>query len=205
MTMARLSLCADRINRRHKGFTLLDAGCRTMDLKPLLKDCREYNGTDLLPVEGGLQCDLEKELPFEDGAFDIVTVLDVLEHLDNPHGALKELIRIARKAVFVSLPNMYYIQFRWNYLKGQLSGKYVFPTEPVPDRHRWILSYREAVEFVLHNAAGHRVDHEMILPVRGRTKLVAEPIEKWLGKTWPDLFAYGVLFEITLNEKAATA
>jgi len=43
-----------------------------------------------------LQCDLEKQLPFEDDSYDIVTVLDVLEHLDNPHLAFKESLRIAK-------------------------------------------------------------------------------------------------------------
>lgn len=172
-----------------------------MDLKPLLTGCREYFGTDLLPGEGVLQCNLEERLPFADSAFDVVAALDVLEHLDDPHAALQELYRVAKKAVMISLPNMHYIEFRLGFLLGRgLSGKYSFPVKPVLDRHRWVLSYSEAVAFIVENSKGHVVEHEMILPVRGRTKAVSEPIAKWLGAKWPDLFAYGALFETTLHK-----
>jgi hypothetical protein len=50
------------------------------------------------------------------------------------------------------------------------------------------------------NAAEHHIEYEMIPPHRGRTKLIMEPLERWLGKKWPDLFAYGILFEITLRD-----
>lgn len=201
MSLARLPMCAERINRRYRDYSLLDAGCRTKALKPLLRDCREYFGTDLTPGDGIFECDLEQELPFDDHSFDIVTALDVLEHLDNPHRALHELYRVARKAVFISLPNMYYIQFRWNFLRGHgLSGKYAFPPTPTVDRHRWVLSYEEALRFVSVNANGHAIDYEMILPKRGRSRAISQPIEKWLGNRWPNLFAYGVLFEVRLDQ-----
>lgn len=201
MTLARLELCASRINRKHSNYTLLDAGCRTMALKPLLSGCREYYGSDLIPAEGVLQCNLEERLPFDDNAFDVVTALDVLEHLDNPHGALHELFRVARKSVLISLPNMHYIEFRWRFLRGRgLSGKYQFPPHPILDRHRWVLSYSEALAFISQNTIGYTVEHEMVLPVRGRTKAISEPVERWLAASWPNLFAYGVLFEIKLNK-----
>ena len=202
MSIARLIKCAERINKRHKDYTLLDVGCRTEELKPLVKGCREYLGTDLIPAEGILQCDLDSRLPFENDAFDVVTALDVLEHLNKPHDALQELYRVARKTVLISLPNIYYITFRMNFLRGRgLSGKYRFEPEPVADRHRWVLSFYEALEFIYRNSEGHHVEHDMILPIRGRTKLVSQPVEKWLGAEWPNLFAYGILFEITLKRE----
>jgi SAM-dependent methyltransferase len=172
-----------------------------MALKPLLTGCREYYGTDLIPADGVLQCNLEEPLSFDDNSFDVVTALDVLEHLDNPHDALHELCRVARKSVLISLPNMYYIEFRWRFLRGGgLSGKYQFPPHPVVDRHRWVLSYREALAFVSANTHSYGVEHEMVLPLRGRTKAISVPIERWLANAWPNLFAYGVLFEITLSK-----
>ena len=201
MAFARLLLTANRINKYEPGYTLLDAGCRTMDLKPLLKGCGEYYGSDLIPKKGVLQCDLEEKLPFKDNEFDVVTALDVLEHLDNPHGALQELMRVARKSVLVSLPNMYHVSFRTSFLLGAgISGKYCFDAEPVLDRHRWILSYDEAINFIQENTKSHKVDYENILSVRGRAKLIREPIDNFLAKLWPNLFVYGVLFEITLNK-----
>lgn len=201
MTLARLELCASRINKGHTNYSLLDAGCRTMALKPLLSGCREYYGSDLIPTAGVLQCNLEGPLPFDDNSFDVVTALDVLEHLDNPHGALQELFRVAKKSVLISLPNMHYIEFRWRFLRGHgLSGKYKFPPQPILDRHRWVLSYSEALAFILENSTDFVVDHEMVLPVRGRTRIISYPVERWLATVWPNLFAYGVLFEINLNK-----
>ena len=201
MTAARLQICADRINCHYKNYTLLDAGCRTKDLRPLLKGCKRYFGTDIIPTTDVLQCNLEKKLPFKDSSFDIVTALDVLEHLDNPHSAIKELCRVAKKAVFISLPNMYYIEFRIRFLKGNgISGKYNFSETPLIDRHRWILSYSEALAYVSANTFGHNVDHQMILPVRGRTRPIIAPLERYLASKWPNLFAYGAFFEIILNK-----
>lgn len=201
MSLARLPMCADRINRTYKDYTLLDVGCRTKDLEPLLNNCKEYFGSDLIPAEGVLPCDLNKTLPFEDNQFDISCALDVLEHLDNPHFALQELFRITRKTVFISLPNMYYITFRLNFLRGQgISGKYRFESEPILDRHRWVLSYSEALNFVYRNSPDYTVEHEPILPIRNRTKAISQPLEKWLSNYYPNLFIYGVLFEIKLNK-----
>lgn len=39
-------------------------------------------------------------MPFQDRSFDIVICTEVLEHLEKPDAALKELIRIAKKFVF---------------------------------------------------------------------------------------------------------
>lgn len=190
-------MCAELINNNFDNYTLLDLGCRTKALEPLLNNCKEYYGTDFVPAEGVYECNLEEGLSqFKDDAFDIVTALDVLEHLEHAHQTFHEALRVAKKAVFVSLPNMYYIKFRWNYLKGQLSGKYAFPTEAILDRHRWVLSYSEAVNFIQKNTENYETSVEMITPARGRTKLILEPIETQLAKMSPDLFAYGSLFMI---------
>lgn len=205
MTLARLPMCANLINAGFSDYSLLDAGCRTKALEPLLKNCNQYFGTDLIAGEGVLQCNLEEKLPFDDSSYDIVTALDVLEHLNNPHEALAELFRIARKAVIISLPNMYYLKFRIDFMLGKgLSGKYRFPPNPVLDRHRWVLSYSESVQFIVENSKQHKVQYSMVLPERGRTKLVSEPIQRLLAKKWPDLFSYGSLFLIELDKDNAS-
>lgn len=197
----RIEICANMINAKYKDYTLLDAGCRTKELKGHLMNCREYYGADLSKSDGVLACDLNKKLPFKDGDFDIVTILDVLEHLDNPHETLQELIRITNKALYISLPNMYYIEFRLRFLRGNgISDKYTFPDYPIEDRHRWVLSYSESLSFVYNNTKEYKVRHKMILPVRERTKIVSVPLEKWLAHRWPNMFAYGSLFEVSINK-----
>ena len=201
MSLQRLPMCAELVNARHNNFSLVDLGCRTMDLKPLLRGCEAYLGTDMMPGDNVVQCDLEQGLPqFEENSQDVVVALDVLEHLENCHLILSEMLRVARKTVYISLPNMYYLSFRLRFmLKGNLSGKYSFPKDPILDRHRWVLSYNEAVNFIDHNTKGLEVFHHKIIPERGRTKLLLGRLERHLGDTYPDLFAYGSLHEIRVS------
>jgi SAM-dependent methyltransferase len=44
-------------------------------------------------------------LPFDDGAFDVVTCIEVLEHLVDPAASLRELARVARRSVVVTVPD----------------------------------------------------------------------------------------------------
>lgn len=45
------------------------------------------------------------KLPFPDRSFDVVTCIEVLEHLEDPLPALKELLRVARRYVVVTVPD----------------------------------------------------------------------------------------------------
>jgi SAM-dependent methyltransferase len=44
------------------------------------------------------------ELPFDDGTFDCVCALEVLEHLERPRDALGEMARVASRALILSVP-----------------------------------------------------------------------------------------------------
>lgn len=50
--------------------------------------------------------DANQSLPFRNGTFDIITCLDVLEHLENDVGLLKEMIRISKPGgcILVAVP-----------------------------------------------------------------------------------------------------
>jgi ubiquinone/menaquinone biosynthesis C-methylase UbiE len=45
------------------------------------------------------------QLDIPDNSFDLVICLEVLEHLDNPVTALKEIVRISKKYILCSVPN----------------------------------------------------------------------------------------------------
>jgi SAM-dependent methyltransferase len=46
-------------------------------------------------------------LPFADGEFDAVTAFGVLHHAENPSRVIKEMMRVARRAVFISDSNRF--------------------------------------------------------------------------------------------------
>lgn len=67
--------------------------------EPALKQAREQN-----PGVTFRQASVY-ELPFEDGAFDAVLCAEVLEHVEEPDRALKELLRVCSDRLLVSVPN----------------------------------------------------------------------------------------------------
>jgi 2-polyprenyl-3-methyl-5-hydroxy-6-metoxy-1,4-benzoquinol methylase len=101
---------------------LLDVGAgRGTFLWPLLEampqlpvtafDSRPDRVGDLEAVSrGGLSrltaaCMDVHRLALSDGSFEVVTMLEVLEHLENPPMAAREVVRVARRAVVVSVPS----------------------------------------------------------------------------------------------------
>lgn len=202
MSMQRLQIVSDYLNKNFKNYSLIDLGCRTRDLLPLLDSCNEYMGTDLEDGDNVTSCNLEQNLPFNDCSYDIVCALDVLEHLENVHAALSEIKRIGKKAAIISLPNMAYWSFRLRFLfNGCLSGKYTFHDSPVIDRHRWVTNYIESKKFIEKNLDGHNVKFIDIVPNRGRTKIISQPIEAWLAKKYPNMFVYGLIAVIDLAKE----
>lgn len=181
-------------------YSILDVGCRGKELKSHLENMAEYQGIDLVEAPEVLAHDLEQPIPFQDRSFDVVTALDVVEHLENPHQLMEELVRVAARAVIVSLPNMYHWSYRLKFLRGHvLGGKYVFSSTPLKDRHRWLPSYLSAVEFVKANIANHPVEIFPLVPDRRRFKLL-KIIEHMGKRIWPNVFTYHVLFFVDVTD-----
>jgi len=59
-------------------------------------------------------------LPYGDGAFEVVSAFEVLEHLERPDEALAELARVASRALVLSVPRE-----PWWRATNVLSGRYV--------------------------------------------------------------------------------
>lgn len=135
---------------------LLDVGARDRILQRYLDTARiQYLSSDL--CEGhDYRFDLERPLPLPDRSFDFVAALDVLEHLEHAHAALAELMRVARREVFLSLPNLGSLKYRAQFLfTGRIGGKYLLLPEHQGDRHRWLPIYADIYPFVSINARRH--------------------------------------------------
>lgn len=83
--------------------TFLDVGCGEMNFgKELLNSI----GVD---IANGLETDYIKgdarELPFEDKSFDYVLCFETIEHIKEQKEVVKELVRVARKKVFIGSVN----------------------------------------------------------------------------------------------------
>ncbi len=106
--VGRRTIVMDQINQIYKGqkdLEVLDVGCGTglnmhylskfgqvsgVDLSPTaLKFCQERGHTRLV------QAPLER-LPFSKASFDLVTALDIIEHIDDDVAGLKEIFRVLK-------------------------------------------------------------------------------------------------------------
>jgi SAM-dependent methyltransferase len=65
------------------------------------RECVDY----LLSRGMEAHCADGETLPFEDGAFDYVFSFQCLEHMPSPLKALSEMRRVAKRRIFVSIPN----------------------------------------------------------------------------------------------------
>ena len=83
--------------------------------------------------------------------YDCVMALDIVEHVDNPYGLMEKLVGLTSKYLVVSLPNVYQLPHKFNFLfNNTLGDKYVFLQENQMDRHRWIMNYDEIHAFYGH-------------------------------------------------------
>lgn len=114
-----------------KPSSVLDVGCGegfTLNKLYLNKVGKRLEGVDYSKVAVGLgkknnkhlvlkQGDIYK-LPYKASEFDMVLCMEVLEHLEEPEIALKELIRVSNKYLILSVPNE-----PWFMLANLLRGK----------------------------------------------------------------------------------
>ena len=175
--------------------SVLDVGCRDKILKDFIKKDSKYQGIDYKDSDEVIGHNLENGIPFGDESFDIVFALDVLEHVENIHFLLDEVIRVSKFEAIVALPNMSYLKFRLRFLKGKdISKKYLFSSVQVLDRHRWLTSYHSSINFVSENSAGNEVTIK-----RGfyqyRSNFLRF-IDSYFSRLFPNLFTYVVFFHI---------
>ncbi len=96
--------------------SLLDVGCgKGYFLERAETLGIELTGCDLVDELAFSHADLvqgfAENLPFEDNAFDIVTCSHTLEHILNENAAARELVRVAKKQVMVTVPCQRYFYY----------------------------------------------------------------------------------------------
>jgi 2-polyprenyl-3-methyl-5-hydroxy-6-metoxy-1,4-benzoquinol methylase len=102
-----------RFARRHAGSSVLDLGCGFGAYgAALIKEGLKCVGCDInfeylrKAEAGGLPvATVDTVLPFADGSFDTVMILEVLEHVASPDKVLTEAFRVARMNVLITVPN----------------------------------------------------------------------------------------------------
>lgn len=111
------------------GETLLDIGCgagwhlhwfknlglevKGIDISPyMVKEAREFLGDKV-----DIQVMPAENLEFADNSFDIVTLITVLEFVEDPLKVLKEALRVSKNRVFLGVLNKYsWLNLRRKYL-----------------------------------------------------------------------------------------
>jgi SAM-dependent methyltransferase len=95
-------ICARITDHRAR---ILDVGCGTGANLKMLSEFGDAEGVDVSPDAidfcherglTGVKLGAAEELPYDSGAFDLVTALDVVEHLDDDVGGLREMRRVLR-------------------------------------------------------------------------------------------------------------
>jgi SAM-dependent methyltransferase len=99
------------------------------------------------PTESYLVADVTR-LPFADKSFDVAGCFEVLEHLHEPRRALRELVRVSRSAVILSVPHEPYFCLS-NVARGKNLD--IRPRGSDPD-HRQFWSRQAFSEFVEQEA-----------------------------------------------------
>ena len=137
-----------------------------------------------------------ERLPWADGSFDAVAAWEGLEHLENPHHAVREISRVLKPGgiFLLSLPNIFHIVLRLVFLRRGL-----FPQWDERNNHislfprgvfeKAFLRYFRMVE------AGY-VGSGVNLPVLRRIRIFPE--NEWFGR-----WAYYVLEKENSKEQNA--
>jgi len=165
---------------------VLDIGCGTGDVAAHLRaklpearivglDFQRYAGADLGPLDEFIEFDIAgllepgARLPFADGGFDTVLLVEVIEHLVQPHCLLAEIHRVLRPggALVVTCPNLHALENRLAVLLGTRGSlfpskmAYNLPADVDVHRHGHVATYSFFTLRRLVAAMGLRVERQL--------------------------------------------
>ena len=178
-----------------KNMTLLDLGARDQFLKKFISSNIKYTGVDRFQNNNdNLIINLDNDFHKIKEKYDIVTALDVIEHLDDPLKFYKNCKEHSKKLLLINFPNQAYYEVRLNFLfRGKLTNKFHFSGKPNDDRHRWFTNFNNINEFIKNNKDPNS-KFKIINVYKTRNKLFfLYFIEKILGKIFPQFFCWSFL------------
>jgi 2-polyprenyl-3-methyl-5-hydroxy-6-metoxy-1,4-benzoquinol methylase len=175
--------------RRRSGGTLLDVGCGTGRLWPVLRPLfARYVGCDAVlydgfPAEGEfVEADLDAEsVQLPDGYADVTVAAETIEHLENPRAFFRELVRLTAPGgwVVVTTPNQLSLLSKLTLLlKNQFNA---FQDRSYPAHLTALL------EVDLRRMAGENGLVEVSVAYSRRGRLPGTPwhYPRWLSCCWP--------------------
>jgi ubiquinone/menaquinone biosynthesis C-methylase UbiE len=145
----------------------LKENCRVLDIpsgagaftRRLMDKGIEVHSAD---IENILQCknsnfmiaDMNHQLPFTDGFFDAVVVIDGIEHLERPFDFVRECQRVIKPGgvIVLSTPNINALRSRWRWFWTSHHNKCKVPLnefKPSPLHHINMMSYQR-MRYILH-------------------------------------------------------
>ena len=185
-----------------KGTNALDVACGDgLLLRALLQKGVSASGVDI-SEEGVKKCrekgldvsvvDIATEnLPFQDGTFDTVSMLDVLEHVYAPEELLQEAIRVSRKYIIISVPNFNSLPARLQILFGKV------PENNRPNKgHVYWFNYDNLTKMIKQHDL-HIMDMRVNTVFENRFLLGA--LTRFFARVFPSLFALSFVVKAEKN------
>jgi methionine biosynthesis protein MetW len=181
------------------GWSVLDLGCgdgsflacmleRTPDLQVHGADISEtalevarLRGLDVFALD---LADPASSIP---GRYDVVTALEVIEHLPDAESAVIKAVAAADRYLIVSVPNLGFIESRLRLVLGR------GPLTNVVHHVREHLRYWTVHDFR---------EWAAVLGLRIRAERPTRPVKLLrLGRQWPSLFSAGMLYVLELPKR----
>ena len=152
----RIDFVVRLLGREHFD-TAVDLGSRSNSVLPLTRATRRIcvdlhdfsaQSADAHDAVECVQHDLEMPLPFSDRSHALILCMDVIEHVEKKQQLCREILRISRGTIVLSLPNTQNISYVLGLFRGCMSKQYRFNVPDGTDRHKWVPVYSDSQAFI---------------------------------------------------------